>query len=65
MSRVIRVSEGTSGRTDGGCNITKCFSRHRRLSGSRREPLRGLMDDAIELSVPNDVGSYQGFGGNL
>ena len=65
MSRVIRVSEGTSERTDGWCNRIKCSNRCRKLSGSRRKPLRGLMVDVIELSVPIDVEGYQGLGGNL
>ena len=65
MSRVIRVSEGTFERTDGLCNRIKCSNRCRELSGSRREPLRGLMYDVVELSVPTDIKSYQGLGGNL
>ena len=44
-------------------SIPKCSSRCRELSGSRREPLTGLMDDVVELSVPVDVESYQGLGG--
>ena len=88
MSRVIRISEGTYEKTDVLCRITECSSRCRKLSGSRREPLTGLMDDVIksisrfirvtegtpertniydveELSVPVDVESYHGLGGNL
>ena len=65
MSRFIRVSEGTSERTDGCCSRIKCSNRCRELSGSRRKPLRGMNDDVVELRVPIDVESYQGFGGNL
>ena len=65
MSRVIRVSEGTSERTDVCSSRTKCFSRCRGLSGSRRETLRGLMYDVVELSVSVDVEGDQGLGGNL
>ena len=43
----------------------KYSNRCRELSGSYREPLRGLMYDVIELSLPIDVESYQGLGGNL
>ena len=50
MSRVIRVSEGTSEKTDGWCNRIKCSIRCRELSGSRR----GLMYDVVELSVAVD-----------
>ena len=57
MSRVIRVSEGTYQKTDVSI---KCSNRFRELSGSRREPLRGLCDDVVELSVPVGVESYQG-----
>ena len=65
MSRVIRVSEGTFERSDGRSSITKCSSRCQGLSESRREPLRGLSDDVVELSVPVDVEYYQDLGRNL
>ena len=61
MSKVIRVSEETSERTIIIIIIIIIIS----ISRSRRELLRGLMDDVIELCVPIDVQSYQGLGGNL
>ena len=65
MSRLIRVSEGNCERTDVLRSRIKCYNRRRELSRSRREPLRGLMDDVIELSIPIDVESYQGLEVNL
>ena len=60
MSRVVRVSEGTSERTDVRSSRTKCFGQCRGLSRSRREPLRGLMCDVVEVIVSVDVEVYQG-----
>ena len=65
ISRVVRVSEGTSERTDVRCSRTKCFSQCRGLSRSRRETLRGRMCDVVEVSHSVDVEVYQGFGRKL